>query len=114
MTFTVAVASGRETLELHLGPDKSPYQIKLEMQGRRLRKLLADQWPDRRFFLDRDRGTISDGWDLLCRLEPAPGRAPTKVWWNTSVLRRLEYSKQELVELFQPVVQPNTEPEWSL
>eukprot|EP00959_Pyramimonas_sp_CCMP1952_P005036 105826-Pyramimonas_sp.AAC.1 len=74
MRFPVPAASGGST-QLHIGPDKSPYQIKLETAGNT--SVLREEHPQCKFFFDRQNGWLSENWNPVLRLEPQPGRHPT-------------------------------------
>eukprot|EP00959_Pyramimonas_sp_CCMP1952_P230009 4808546-Pyramimonas_sp.AAC.1 len=85
MRFPVPAASGGST-QLHVGADKNPFQIKREIAGKKIAAILREKYPDAKLFFDRQNGWISESWNPFLRLDPQPGQAATKCYWNDTAL----------------------------
>ncbi|CAK0850757.1 unnamed protein product, partial [Prorocentrum cordatum] len=103
--FTVEVP-GSPRCRIHLGPDKSPRQIRCEILLRRARTIIAERHPNLRLFTDRERATLSIGWDRIMRVEVHPGNKPAEFYWDNQQLAKHDLVKAELVSLLAPLVEP--------
>ncbi|CAK0906623.1 unnamed protein product, partial [Prorocentrum cordatum] len=88
------LGSGRR--RLHLGPDKCPKQIKLEVTLRMTRQLVDAQYPGKRLLSDRERGAPSVGQDTTMQIEVFHGDPPPKMARDARQLRRREMSVDAL------------------
>ena len=87
--FASLLAAGGD-VPLHVGLDKIPRQIKLEMQARRIRKELSEKYTMHKWFVDRDRGWISAGWEPIFQLDPKHGREATIIKYSAPGHRQEE------------------------
>ncbi|CAK0788059.1 unnamed protein product [Prorocentrum cordatum] len=108
--FTVEVP-GSPRCRIHLGPDKSPRQIRCEILLRRARTIIAERHPNLRLFTDRERATLSVGWDRIMRAEAHPGNKPAEFFWDNQQLAKHDLVKAELVSLLAPLIEPEAEPQ---
>ncbi|CAK0800876.1 unnamed protein product, partial [Prorocentrum cordatum] len=66
--------SGHGTVELRMGPDKSPKQIKTEIVGKRLRQAMEREFPNHVWRVDRTKAWITAGWAPVIAYSVRPGR----------------------------------------
>ncbi|CAK0812195.1 unnamed protein product [Prorocentrum cordatum] len=77
-----ADVDGAPSRRLHLGPDKSPQQVKQEITLRRCKAALQELCgASSKIFLDRERGILSLGWGEVLRVEVFHGEPPPKSRW---------------------------------
>eukprot|EP00959_Pyramimonas_sp_CCMP1952_P222587 4653097-Pyramimonas_sp.AAC.1 len=70
--FPIPAVSGGST-QLHVGPDKSPYQIKMEIPGKTMVAVIRERYTGAKFFFDRQNGWGTESWNPIVRLGPQPG-----------------------------------------
>ncbi|CAK0800801.1 unnamed protein product [Prorocentrum cordatum] len=107
-------APGVARARMHLGPDKNPRQIKIEVLPRRCRPVIAGAHPNVRLYSDRDRGTLSAGWDRIVGVEVVAGAAPATIMWGPTALLKYNLRKDNLVQITRHRVAPQAEPHWCL
>ncbi|CAK0887921.1 unnamed protein product, partial [Prorocentrum cordatum] len=66
--------SGHGAVELRMGPDKSPKQIKTEIVGKRLRQAMEREFPNHVWRVDRTKAWITAGWAPVIAYSVRPGR----------------------------------------
>ncbi|CAK0821360.1 unnamed protein product [Prorocentrum cordatum] len=75
--------SGHGAVELRMGPDKSPKQIKTEIAGKRLRQAMEREFPNHVWRVDRTKAWITAGWAPVIAHSVRPGRdEPTVLTQN--------------------------------
>ncbi|CAK0852171.1 unnamed protein product [Prorocentrum cordatum] len=65
--------AGSGPVELRVGPDKSPKQIKTDIVGMRIRQVLERAFPHRAWRVDRAKGWVSAKWVLALSFKVHPG-----------------------------------------
>ncbi|CAK0803568.1 unnamed protein product, partial [Prorocentrum cordatum] len=88
-----------ERTRVHMGPDKSPKQVKMEYVLRKCRAAFATEFSSMRFFTDRDRGFLSIGWDKILKVEVEAGGAPPTLRWDVAKLERHDITKARAMQL---------------
>ena len=83
--------------KMYVDVDKSKKQIKMEMMGRRLRKVLKEKFPARDFFNRRRDGTVSTDWTPLARVVVV-GPEAHKIEWNMKLAGELGIDKDMVSE----------------
>eukprot|EP00959_Pyramimonas_sp_CCMP1952_P029175 612032-Pyramimonas_sp.AAC.1 len=58
----------------------------MEITGKRMVAALRDEFKDAKFFFDRQNGWITESWNPIVRIEPQPGRDPTKIFWHGAAI----------------------------
>eukprot|EP00959_Pyramimonas_sp_CCMP1952_P204737 4281228-Pyramimonas_sp.AAC.1 len=86
----------------------------MEITGKRMVAALRDEFKDAKFFFDRQNGWITESWNPIVRIEPQPGRDPTKIFWHDAVITARQWSRADLRRLLDPIAAPTVAPEWSL
>ena len=84
--------------------DKNKKQVKLEMIGRRLYKVLKERYPARDFFYRKVSGTVVHDWTPLARVVVTSPEAH-EIEWNVKLVDELGIDKDmviEKVEAFAP------------
>ena len=76
-------------VRVSVSEDKSNKQLARERAGRRMRTILTDMYPDKKFFFNRETGKISSNWIPLAKLEPQQDRTCTISWNNNSPIINL-------------------------
>ncbi|CAK0903885.1 unnamed protein product [Prorocentrum cordatum] len=66
--------AGQGQVELRVGPDKSPKQIKIEIAGKRIRQALERDFPNHSWRVDRIKGWVLAGWAPVISFSVRPGR----------------------------------------
>ncbi|CAK0885127.1 unnamed protein product [Prorocentrum cordatum] len=88
-----------ERTRVHMGPDKSPKQVKMEYVLRKCRAAFTTEFSSLRFFTDRDRGFLSIGWDKILKVEVEAGDAPPTLRWDVAKLERHDITKARAMQL---------------
>ncbi|CAK0868530.1 unnamed protein product, partial [Prorocentrum cordatum] len=103
-----------ERTRVHMGPDKSPKQVKMEYVLRKCRAAFAAEFSPLRFFTDRDRGFLSIGWDKILKVEVEAGDAPPTLRWDVAKLERHDITKARAMQLTSFLTASADEPVWAL
>eukprot|EP00959_Pyramimonas_sp_CCMP1952_P094242 1971550-Pyramimonas_sp.AAC.1 len=103
-----------ERTRVHMGPDKSPKQVKMDHVLRKCRAAFATEYPSLRLFTDRDRGFLSIGWDKILKVEVEAGDAPPTLRWDVAKLERHDISKAHALQLTSFLTASADEPVWCL
>ena len=108
-------ASGNGLVELRVGPDKSPKQIKTEVIGKRIRQALEAALSQHVWRVDRAKGWITAGWSPVLQYEVHPERdSATTVKYNDTVLATLSLARSDLEAPLDAVVRAAPAPEFWL
>ncbi|CAK0886847.1 unnamed protein product, partial [Prorocentrum cordatum] len=94
---------------VHVGPDKSPKQVKIEYTQRRCRAAFSAEFPSARFFTDRERGPLSTGWDKVLKVEVAAGDPPPSLRWDVAKLAKHDISKERAQQITAFLTTPSDE-----
>ena len=87
---------GSET-KMYFDVDKNKKQIKMEMMGRRLHKVLKEKYPARDFFNRKRDGTISTEWTPLARVAIV-GPESHQIEWNMKLVGELGIDRDMVSE----------------
>ncbi|CAK0853805.1 unnamed protein product, partial [Prorocentrum cordatum] len=89
--------SGHGAVELRMGPDKSPKQIKTEIVGKRLRQAMEREFPTHVWRVDRAKAWITAGWAPVIAHSVRPGRGePTVLTFQDTGLPALGIDRTAL------------------
>eukprot|EP00959_Pyramimonas_sp_CCMP1952_P229723 4802917-Pyramimonas_sp.AAC.1 len=66
------------------------------MALKRIRGAVGDAFPQVRWAMDRERGTLKGGWTNLIKIEAQPGDEPFEVAYNGSGLQQLHIDRAAL------------------
>ena len=83
--FSRITPADRDT-EIFIGPDKSPKQIKMEMEGNKLLQVFKEKCPTLKPYLLRAEGVISVGWVPILNIEVAHGDESSAIHWNNAAV----------------------------
>ena len=79
------VAGGAPS-RLFLSRDKNRRAIRIEMDLRRLRRILTDALPGATYHADRIQGQLSCNWVPVVKVEPVADGSPSLLRWNQNYL----------------------------
>ncbi|CAK0902260.1 unnamed protein product, partial [Prorocentrum cordatum] len=75
--------------DLYVSVDKSHCTIRRVLGTKIIRRKFETAYPDKRFYVDKDRGEVSLAWKKLIRYSPAPAGSLPTVEWNIPSLLSL-------------------------
>ncbi|CAK0898651.1 unnamed protein product, partial [Prorocentrum cordatum] len=103
--------SGHGAVELRMGPDKTPKQIKTEIVGKRLRQAMEREVPNHVWRVDRTKAWITAGWAPVIAYSVRPGRGePTILTFQDTGLPALGIDRTTLKNAASVVVAPEAAP----
>jgi len=111
--FTCPTPAQREC-DLFIGTDKSPKQVKTEMEGKRLWQSFKDKYAHLNPHFLRKEGIIQIGWVPVAKLEIQPGEEPTQILWNNKAVSDHGIDKDALVASFRLFRNPSEPVVWHL
>ncbi|CAK0800594.1 unnamed protein product, partial [Prorocentrum cordatum] len=92
-----AQSVGGGVVPLYLSPDKSPQQVRMEIQSRKLSVLLAEALPDQSFSAQRARGIVTSQGVKVAKLEMGDSRnTDTIIRWNPDMVARLHIDRESI------------------
>ena len=103
--------AGRK-VDLFISPDKSPKQIKTEMEGKRLLQAFKSAHPDCNPHLARQDGVLSVSWIPIARISPQQEDLPTEVLWNMAAVRDQGIKRDEVMAAFRASIRTAANVEW--
>ena len=104
---------GGGALPLYVSADKSPQQIRMEIQSRRLAYLLGDAVPAHSFSAQRARGIITSQGVKVARLEMGSTRnVDTIIKWNPDMVNRLHLDMDAINAQFKKAFSLEDNTEW--
>ncbi|CAK0878916.1 unnamed protein product, partial [Prorocentrum cordatum] len=107
-----AQSVGGGVVPLYLSPDKSPQQVRMEIQSRKLSVLLAEALPDQSFSAQRARGIVTSQGVKVAKLEMGESRnTDTIIRWNPDMVARLHIDRESINTQFKKAfsTEDNTE-----
>ena len=94
-------SASRKFTTLFLGPDKNPKQVKIEQQGKKLFRMLEDQFSHLQFHLQKSHGIISHNFVKIVKVEVGESRdAPTTLAWNSRAAEEIELDAMQVSRAF--------------
>ncbi|CAK0907259.1 unnamed protein product, partial [Prorocentrum cordatum] len=107
--------AGRGQVELRVGPDKSPKQIKIEITGKRIRLALERDFPSHNWRVDRVKGWVLAGWAPVISFSVRPGRdEPPVLSYQDTGLPALGIDRTQLKASASAAVAPEAAPQFWL
>ena len=98
---------------IFINPDKSPKQIRTEVQCKHLHKILKDRYPNRNWKAFRARGEIHCDAVKIVRLEINGQADPTKLQWNHKALGSIaEVDREAVGNAFSALYADTEDAEW--
>ncbi|CAK0820764.1 unnamed protein product, partial [Prorocentrum cordatum] len=92
---------GGGSVPLYVSPDKSPQQVRMEIQTSLPVSILSEGVPGQAFSAQRARGIIASQGVKLAKLEMGDRReADTTIRWNMDMVSRLAIDRDAIVERF--------------
>ena len=96
--FNVTSPGNRQT-EIFVSRDKNGRQIRTEISTRRMRDAIHAAHPNLNLFVNKQQGTVSDGWTPLVKVEPHPDE-PVTIRWHTPAIEARNFDKDAIVLAF--------------
>jgi len=104
---------GGGALPLYVSPDKSPQQVRMEIQTRRLSFILGDAVHAHSFSAQRARGIITSQGVKVARLEMGDTRfEDTVIKWNPDMVNRLHIDMDAISSQFKKAFSLVDNTEW--
>ncbi|CAK0853655.1 unnamed protein product [Prorocentrum cordatum] len=108
-----AQSVGGGTVPLYISPDKSPQQVRMEIQSRRLSTLLAEAYPGISFSAQRARGIVTSQGVNVAKLEMGESRhIDTIIRWNPDMVARLHIDRESINAQFKKAFSVVDNTEW--
>ena len=92
--------TGGVNTPIYVSGDKSPKQIRLELQTKRLQRIIQDAYRDHNVGAQRSKGIVTIGAVPLVVVEVQGPDEPSKLRWDMPILARFQIDKQPLVAAF--------------
>ena len=68
-------------VELSVGLDKNPKQVRTEIICKQAKRILSATYPSRRWFVDKDSGTLSTGWTEVLQIQVDDATSQPRLGW---------------------------------
>eukprot|EP00959_Pyramimonas_sp_CCMP1952_P145723 3050534-Pyramimonas_sp.AAC.1 len=83
-------------VELPISPDKGPKQVARELGCKKIARALADLHPNKKYFVDREKGVVSSSWKDLTSLGPKPGNQPPIIHFSDKSMEAPQMSAERI------------------
>ncbi|CAK0844501.1 unnamed protein product, partial [Prorocentrum cordatum] len=108
-----AQSVGGGAVPLYLSPDKSPQQVRMEIQSRKLSALLSEALPDQSFSAQRARGIVTSQGVKVAKLEMGESRyTDAIIRWNPDMVARLHIDRESINTQFKKAFSTEDNTEW--
>ena len=104
---------GTRAVKLSISRDKSRKQVAKEIAGKRLKIVLQQSMPSKRFYFSKYDGKVSCEWIPIARVEPTEDKSVSIEWNNSSPLIA-EFDKKEIVSRFRDSGRVPVQETWSI
>ncbi|CAK0838174.1 unnamed protein product, partial [Prorocentrum cordatum] len=92
--------TGGVNTPIYVSGDKSPKQVRLELQTKRLQRIIQDAYHDHHIGAQRSKGIVTIDAVPLVMVEVKGPDEPSKLRWDMPILARFKVDKQPLVAAF--------------
>jgi len=108
----VMVPAAAGDTRAYINVDKSPKVERVEKLSKILLKICQQEFPDKKFYMDRVTGTIKCGWTPIA-IVAAPTSAEISLKWNNGGITKSGLSKEVLKTAFDLATGGSANVEWS-
>ena len=112
--FSAVPPTGGAEVDINVGVDKSPKTVARELGCKKIVRCLLQAFPNRKFFVDRDKGVVSSNWkDLVAFTPPPTGSAPT-IQYCEAHLQEFQMDVREVRRMVGALFEDQRDTEWCL
>ncbi len=106
-----ASPNGRQ-VDLFIGPDKSPKQVRTEILGKQLVQAIKETHPQLPIHLLRRDGVVKTNWTSFVKVEPSSHDVAV-LRWDERVVAEKGIRKEDIAEAFERLAKGRDQPQWS-